>query len=63
MDKMVRLSGIAYESLVNGPGLRRVLFAQGCSHKCKGCFNPDTHDFYGGSLMDMDEIIEDILYM
>lgn len=61
MDKMVRLSGIAYESLVNGPGLRRVLFAQGCIHKCNGCFNPDTHDFYGGSLMDMDEIIEDIL--
>lgn len=61
MDKSIRLSGIAYESLVNGPGLRRVLFAQGCKHNCKGCFNPDTHDFSGGSLIDIDEIVEDIL--
>lgn len=61
MDNMIRLSGIAYESLVNGPGMRRVLFAQGCNHNCKGCFNPDTHEFSGGSLMNMDDIIYDIL--
>lgn len=60
MEKEVRLSGIAFESLVNGPGLRRVLFAQGCIHNCKGCFNPDTHDPKGGQVMDMDKIIKDI---
>lgn len=60
MNKKVRLAGIAYESLVNGPGMRRVLFAQGCRHNCSGCFNKDTHDFNGGEEMDMDEIIEDI---
>lgn len=60
MDKQVRLSGIAFESLVNGPGLRRVIFAQGCIHNCKGCFNPDTHDMQGGQMMNMDKIIEDI---
>lgn len=60
MDNTVRLSGIAYESLVNGPGMRRVIFSQGCTHNCKGCFNPDTHDFNGGELRDMNEIIEDI---
>lgn len=60
MEKEVRLSGIAFESLVNGPGLRRVLFAQGCIHNCKGCFNPDTHDLKGGQVMDMDKIIKDI---
>ncbi|MDP4147317.1 MAG: anaerobic ribonucleoside-triphosphate reductase activating protein [Bacillota bacterium] len=59
-EKMVRLSGIAYESLVNGPGLRRVIFAQGCKHKCKGCFNEDTHSLEGGEFMNMDDIIEDI---
>ncbi|MDO5517879.1 MAG: anaerobic ribonucleoside-triphosphate reductase activating protein [Clostridium sp.] len=61
MDKNIRLSGIAYESLVNGPGMRRVFFAQGCNHHCKGCFNPDTHDFNGGEERDMDELIKDVL--
>ena len=61
MDKNIRLSGIAYESLVNGPGMRRVFFAQGCRHKCKGCFNPDTHDFNGGEDRNMDELIEAVL--
>lgn len=35
MKKTIKLSGIAYESLVNGPGMRRVFFAQGCKHNCK----------------------------
>lgn len=61
MDKNIRLSGIAYESLVNGPGMRRVFFAQGCRHNCKGCFNPDTHDFNGGEIRNMDELIESVL--
>lgn len=61
MDKSIRLSGIAYESLVNGPGMRRVFFAQGCRHNCKGCFNPDTHDFNGGEDRNMDELIESVL--
>lgn len=61
MGNNIRLSGIAYESLVNGPGLRRVFFSQGCKHNCKGCFNPDTHDFNGGEEKDMDKLIEDVL--
>lgn len=61
MDKNIRLSGIAYESLVNGPGIRRVFFSQGCKHNCKGCFNPDTHDFNGGENRNMDELIESVL--
>ena len=60
MSKNIRLSGIAYESLVNGPGIRRVFFAQGCRHNCVGCFNPETHDFNGGELKDMNSLIEDV---
>lgn len=56
----VRLAGIAYESLVNGPGIRRVLFSQGCIHKCKDCFNPDTHCFDGGKDYDVQDLINDI---
>ena len=61
MANLIRLSGIAYESLVNGPGMRRVFFSQGCKHACVGCFNEDTHDFSGGEDRDMDELIEDVL--
>lgn len=61
MDNKIRLSGIAYESLVNGPGMRRVFFAQGCRHNCEGCFNPETHDFSGGEEKDMNELIEDVV--
>jgi anaerobic ribonucleoside-triphosphate reductase activating protein len=61
MEKTIRLSGIAYESLVNGPGMRRVFFAQGCKHNCKGCFNTDTHDFAGGEERCLDELIKDAL--
>lgn len=57
----IRLSGIAYESLVNGPGIRRVFFSQGCNHNCKGCFNKDTHDFNGGEEKDIDELVKDTL--
>ena len=61
MGNIIRLSGIAYESLVNGPGMRRVFFSQGCNHKCSGCFNEDTHDFSGGEDRDMDDLIKDVL--
>lgn len=61
MEKTIRLSGIAYESLVNGPGMRRVFFAQGCKHNCRGCFNPGTHGFDGGEEKNIDELINDTL--
>jgi len=54
---MIRTAGIVEESFVDGPGIRFVVFAQGCSHNCTGCHNPHTHDFNGGSFMSIDEII------
>ena len=39
---------ILHEDMLNGPGLRVVLFVSGCSHNCKGCHNPQTHDFNSG---------------
>lgn len=61
MKKYIRLAGIAYESLVNGPELRRVFFAQGCKHNCEGCFNKETHDFNGGELKEIDRLIDDVI--
>ncbi len=34
-------------SRANGPGLRAVVYLQGCSLNCRGCWNPDTHAFVG----------------
>jgi anaerobic ribonucleoside-triphosphate reductase activating protein len=44
----MRLAGIVRESIVDGPGVRYVVFVQGCPHRCPGCHNPATHDPSGG---------------
>jgi len=59
-DNTVRLAGKDPESLVNGEGLRKVIFFQGCSLNCKGCFNDCTHDFKGGEEFKISEVLEDI---
>ena len=46
------------DSIVDGEGVRVVLWTQGCPHQCKGCHNPQTHDFNGGVEVDVEEVIE-----
>ena len=55
--RIVRLAGIVDESVVDGPGVRLVVFAQGCPHRCPGCHNPHTWDFYGGMEVSIEEIL------
>ena len=40
--------------IANGPGLRVSLFVSGCTHHCKGCFNPEAWDFNYGKPFDED---------
>lgn len=56
----IRLSGIINDSIVDGVGIRFVVFTQGCPHHCEGCHNPGTHDFSGGYDDDTDEILAKI---
>lgn len=53
----IRLAGLVNDSIVDGPGFRFSIFTQGCPHHCKGCHNPQTHDFSGGHDEDTEEII------
>ena len=46
----LRLSApVQFDSIVDGEGLRAVIWTQGCPHGCPGCHNPQTHAFDGGT--------------
>ena len=60
----IRLSGpLERDSIVNGDGLRAVLWTQGCPNHCFGCQNPETWDFEGGFLVDIEEVKEQLRAM
>lgn len=48
-------------SRANGPGKRAVIWVQGCTLGCPGCFNPTTHDPDGGERVSVDELFERIV--
>lgn len=56
----LRVAGIEPESVVDGEGIRYVIFTQGCPHHCPGCHNPKTHDFDGGIDVSVAQIVSDI---
>ena len=60
MTDSIRIAGIIRESIVDGKGLRFVVFGQGCPHRCPGCHNPQTHDFEGGRLVSIARLTEEI---
>ncbi len=53
----ITLAGQTRESIVDGPGLRHVLFVQGCPHSCPGCHNPHTWPCEGGETASVDSIL------
>ena len=57
----MRIAGLVQDSIVDGPGLRFVVFTQGCQFRCEGCHNPDTWDSNGGTEVSCDEIIKEML--
>jgi anaerobic ribonucleoside-triphosphate reductase activating protein len=60
-DMEVRLaSPITFDSIVDGPGIRAVVWFQGCPHHCKGCHNPETWANEGGNIMTIDEVVSTI---
>jgi anaerobic ribonucleoside-triphosphate reductase activating protein len=57
----IRLHAFEPASRANGPGLRAVVWFQGCTLDCEGCFNPATHNPHGGYESDSQAISAEIL--
>lgn len=56
----MRYASIRKMDISNGVGVGVSLFTQGCSHRCKGCFNAETWDFNKGNEL-TDELKEDFI--
>jgi len=57
----MKIAGLVNDSIVDGPGLRFVVFTQGCKIRCKGCHNKNTWDPDGGAEVPVSYIIDEML--
>jgi len=60
MDIRLAQKHLQQDSVVDGTGIRAVLWTQGCPHNCEGCHNPETHDFNAGIVVDIENIKREI---
>ena len=60
-EPFLRIHHFEPASRANGPGLRAVLWVQGCTLGCPGCFNPETHPSGGGNQLSVNSVMEKIL--
>ena len=56
--RIIDLAGFDEDSIADGPGLRCVVFVQGCPHHCPGCQNPQTGEFGIGSKVTVEEVYD-----
>ena len=57
---VARIHAFEPRSRANGPGARFVVWFQGCTLGCPGCFNPTTHDAAGGREVPIDELVGEL---
>ncbi len=57
----IRINSIDYRgSIVDGPGIRTVLFVQGCKQRCNSCHNPSTWDLNAGESVSVADLADEI---
>lgn len=62
MDELsIRVAAMRKRSKCEGPGIRFVIWVKGCTLKCKGCFNPHFWSQQGGSIWQIDSVLNEIV--
>ncbi len=61
LTSKINIHSILWSSFANGPGQRIVIWLQGCSIHCKGCFNPQTHSFKPAHIFDPELLATEIV--
>ncbi|MGE6595040.1 anaerobic ribonucleoside-triphosphate reductase activating protein [Bacillus proteolyticus] len=56
----MKVMNIIHDSVVDGEGLRTVVFFSGCPHRCIGCHNPKSWNVCNGTEMTVEEIVKEI---
>jgi anaerobic ribonucleoside-triphosphate reductase activating protein len=57
----MRVMNILHDSIVDGRGLRTVIFFAGCPHHCVGCHNPQSWNQENGTVMTDEEIFQEVI--
>lgn len=57
----MRVLNILQDSIVDGKGLRSVVFFSGCPHHCRGCHNPQSWNLFGGTEWTEMELFEELM--
>lgn len=60
MAELLNVSAIRRHTRVNGPGLRNAMWTQGCTLRCPGCFNPQTHPHEINTLFDPEALADQL---
>ncbi|MCL2862473.1 MAG: anaerobic ribonucleoside-triphosphate reductase activating protein [Firmicutes bacterium] len=60
LEKTIPLAGTVDESVVDGEGIRYVIFVQGCHHACRGCHNPQMWEMKGGDKATLASILNEV---
>lgn len=56
----MKVMNILHDSVVDGPGLRTVIFFAGCPHRCKGCHNPQSWNMKNGTDLTVEDIMVEV---